>query len=358
MMPLSWAAHPADAPARGTEERAVRIEPEVVTLGECLVSLVAVEHGPLAEAETFRRHVAGAEANVAVGLVRLGHPVAYIGRVGDDGFGTTILRRLRGEGIDTRCIRVEPDGGTGIMFRERRTVGPSEVLYRRAGSAGSRTGAEDVDAAAEAGLFRSARLLHLTGITPALSASCRSAVGAAIEQARAANLQVSLDLNLRRRLWTDEEARPVLRGLVARADIVFASLEEAAVVGGNGSAAPSAGDPSERAATVAAALIDLGARRVVLKLDAGAAGSYTADREAVIVPAVPDVPLIDPVGAGDAFAAGYLAGMLEGMDETAALALGNACGASVMGAEGDLAGAPSRAEADRIKRFTSGQSIR
>jgi len=337
----------------------VRIEPEIVTLGECLVSLVAVEHGPLAEADTFRRHVAGAEANVAVGLVRLGHPVAYIGRVGDDGFGTTILRRLRGEGVDTRCVRVEPDGGTGIMFRERRAVGPSEVLYRRAGSSGSRMGVEDVDAASEAGLFRNARLLHLTGITPALSPSCRSAVGAAIEQARAANLQVSLDLNLRRRLWADEEARPVLRGLVARADIVFASVEEAAVVAGNGSAtAMTGGDPASRAAAVASALLDLGARRVALKLDAGAAGSYAADRPAVVVPAVPDVPLIDPVGAGDAFCAGYLAATLEGADEAAALALGNACGASVLGAEGDLAGAPSRAEADRLRRFTSGQSIR
>ncbi len=346
----------------------MRTGPEVVTLGECLVSLVAGEVGPLAEATTFHRHVAGAEANVAVGLVRLGHPVAFIGRVGDDGFGTAILRRLRGEGVDTRCIRVEPDAGTGIMFRERRAVGPSEVLYRRAGSSGSRLGRDDIAAAVEAGLFGGARHLHLTGITPALSESCRGAVDAAIEAARAAGMTISLDLNLRRRLWTDEQARPVLAGLVPWADIVFASLEEAVVVAGGaaggstigGSAGGSTigGDPTERAAATARRLLDLGPRRVVLKLDAGASGSYAADGSSVVVPAVPDVPLIDPVGAGDAFGAGYLAGMLEGLDEATALALGNACGASVVGAEGDLAGAPSRAEADRIRRFSAGQSIR
>jgi 2-dehydro-3-deoxygluconokinase len=333
----------------------VRVGPEVVTLGECLVSLVATEVGPLAEAITFHRHVAGAEANVAVGLVRLGHPVAYVGRVGDDGFGTAILRRLRGEGVDTRCIRFEPEGGTGIMFRERRAVGPSEVVYRRAGSAGSRLGPDDIAAAVEAGLFAGARHLHLTGITPALSESCRGAVDASIEAARSAGMTVSLDLNLRRRLWTDEQARPVLAALVPRSDIVLASLEEAAVVVG-GSAVQ--GDPAERAAGVAQRLLDLGAGRVVLKLDAGASGSYTADGSPIVVPAVPDVPLIDPVGAGDAFGAGYLAGVLEGLDEAAALALGNVCGASVMAAEGDLAGAPSQAEADRIRRFSAGQSIR
>jgi 2-dehydro-3-deoxygluconokinase len=337
----------------------VRTGPEVVTLGECLASLVAAEVGPLAEATTFRRHVAGAEANVAVGLVRLGHPVAFIGRVGDDGFGTAILRRLRGEGVDTRCVRVEPDAGTGIMFRERRAVGPSEVVYRRAGSAGSRLGRDDVAAAVEAGLFGGARHLHLTGITPALSESCRGAIDAAIEAARAAGMTIGFDLNLRRRLWTDDEARPVLRALVPRADVVFASLEEAVVIAGIDSVGGGASANTSEAATAAAsALLELGTRRVVLKLDAGAAGSYSEDGSSVVVPAVPDVPLIDPVGAGDAFCAGYLAGMLEGLDEATSLALGNACGASVLGSEGDLAGAPSRAEADRIRRFSAGQSIR
>jgi 2-dehydro-3-deoxygluconokinase len=109
---------------------------EVVTFGECLASFVATEPGPFAEGSSFRRYVAGSEANVAVGLARLGHRVAYLGCVGDDGFGTSIVRKLRGEGVDVRQLRLVGGSQTGVMFRELRGAGPSEVVYHRAGSAG------------------------------------------------------------------------------------------------------------------------------------------------------------------------------------------------------------------------------
>ena len=145
--------------------------PEVVTLGEVMVALVAAEPGPLAENGSFLRHVAGAEANVAVGLARLGHRAAFIGRVGSDAFGTAIRRRLLGEGIDCSCLAVDPTGPTGILIRERRFLGSAEVLYYRRDSAGSHVSEGDVQHAAGLGLFGTARWLHLTGITPALSAS-------------------------------------------------------------------------------------------------------------------------------------------------------------------------------------------
>ena len=97
---------------------------EVVTLGECLIAFVATTPGPLAEATTFERFVAGAEANVAVGLARLGHSVAFIGRVGADGFGDAVVKRLRGEGVDITHLAIDPDAATGLMFRERRVIGP------------------------------------------------------------------------------------------------------------------------------------------------------------------------------------------------------------------------------------------
>ena len=112
----------------------------MVTLGECLVSFVAAAPGPLAGAEDFHSFPAGAEANVAVGLARLGRQVAFIGRVGDDGLGTRIVRALRGEGVDVVGLTVDPAGPTGIMIRERRVLGAAEVFYARAGSAGSRLG--------------------------------------------------------------------------------------------------------------------------------------------------------------------------------------------------------------------------
>jgi 2-dehydro-3-deoxygluconokinase len=143
---------------------------DVVTLGECLVSLVATRPGPLAEATSFDRFVAGAEANLAVGLARLGCEATYIGRVGQDGFGQTIRRHLRGEGVDTTHLTTDATAPTGVMVRERPGLVPAQVLYLRRDSAGSRLTVADVEAAAGAGVFDSARWLHLTGITPAISA--------------------------------------------------------------------------------------------------------------------------------------------------------------------------------------------
>ena len=135
---VEQATAPATPSASTPDPGPVGMTVEVVTLGECLVALIAESVGSLAEAARFERHVVGAEANVAVGLARLGHSVGYIGRVGDDAFGTAILRRLRAEGVDVRWLRVDAEAApTGLLIRERQPLGPSEVLYRRAGSAGS-----------------------------------------------------------------------------------------------------------------------------------------------------------------------------------------------------------------------------
>ena len=120
----------------------------------------------------------------------------------------------------------------GLMFRERRVLGPAQVVYARRGSAGSRLSPADVDRAASGGAFEDARWLHLTGITPALSEHARAATDRAIDLARNAGATVSLDLNLRRRLWSDEDAAPVLRDLAGRVDVLFGSPDELAVVAG------------------------------------------------------------------------------------------------------------------------------
>lgn len=310
---------------------------EVVTFGECLVSFVAPSPGPLAEAGSFDRFVAGAEANVAVGLARLGHSVAFIGRVGDDGFGTAISRRLRGEGVETTGLTTDPDAATGLMFRERRVIGPAQVVYARAGSAGARLDLTDIDRAAGSGLFDHARWLHLTGITPALSADCRAATERAIELARAAGLTISLDLNLRRRLWSDADAAPVLRALTSEVDVVLGSPDEIAVVTG----LPLDTDPFG----LLRGAIDLGPGMAITKL--GAAGSIAFDRRSddgpITRPGIPLPVVIDSVGAGDAFCAGFIAGRLDGADLGSALEMGNACGASVAGTAGDQTGLPDRA---------------
>lgn len=317
---------------------------EVVTLGECLIAFVATDPGPLAEAVTFERFVAGAEANVAVGLARLGHEAALIGRIGADGFGEAILRRLRGEGVDTTHLAADPDAPTGLMFRERRVLGPAQVVYARRESAGSRLTAADVDRAAAAGLFAGARWLHLTGITPALSADALGATERAADLARAARLTISLDLNLRRRIWSDAVAAPVLRSLAAGVDVILGSPDELAVVTG----LPADEDPAD----LARAALALGPAVAVAKL--GAEGALAVDRGVPEMPVtrsgLPLPVVVDPVGAGDAFCAGFIAARLDGADLAEALERANACGASAAATLGDQTGLPDRAELAAILR--------
>ncbi|MFL5680200.1 MAG: sugar kinase [Chloroflexota bacterium] len=320
---------------------------EVVTLGECLVALVAPSQGPLAEAAAFERHIAGAEANVAVGLARLGRTVDYIGRVGDDGFGTAIVRKLRGEGVGVERLRVDPEARTGLMIRERRSLGAAQVLYYRTGSAGSRLTPDDVDPAA----FGGARWLHITGITPALSASAKASVDRAIALARGARMTISVDLNLRRRLWLEETAAPVFRDLVARTDIVMGDADEAAIAIGEGG---DAADPE----VLARKLVALGAGTAVVKLGADGAVAATGKGPVVHSPALPVAAVVDPVGAGDAFAAGFIAATLDGLALDEALRTANACGAAAVSAIGDMAGLPDRAELDRLLAATSRDTLR
>lgn len=298
--------------------------PAVVTLGETMILFLAEQAGMLREATTFRRHVAGAESNVAVGLCRLGSSAGFISRVGDDEFGQMIVVRLRGEGVDVSHVIVDPEAATGVLFRERRELGPVDVVYYRRGSAASRLSPADLDA----DYIRQARYLLLSGITPALSASCKETVFAAAEIAQAAGVTVVLDPNLRLKLWSREAARAVLRDLIGHTDIVLPGGDEAELLTGEQ-------DPV-RASTD---LLGLGPRLVVVKL--GARGAVAVDGQTILEVAGAELPrVVDPVGAGDAFAAGFLAGNLRGMDLEASLALANRCGAQAMMVPGDQEGLP------------------
>ena len=320
---------------------------EIVTLGECLVALVATGLGPLAEANTFERHVAGAEANVAVGLARLGHRAAFIGRVGADGFGTAIRRRLRGEGVLTDYLAVDPSAATGILIRERRALAPAEVTYYRRGSAGSRL--EPADVAAATGLFATARWLHVTGITPALSSTARGAIDRAVDLARQSGLTVSLDLNLRRKLWSEDEARAVLRELASRVDVLLGSIDEVALITDS--------SPSTDPAELAARALALGPSTAVIKLGVRGAVGLRQGEISIALPAI-ETAVVDTIGAGDAFVSGFIAANLEGAPLSDALRAANACGAAAVGVVGDLAGLPDRIELERLLTETGDDSVR
>lgn len=200
----------------------------LVTFGETMGLLTAAEAGPLDAIRTFTLGIGGAESNVAIGATRLGARVTWFGRVGADAIGTMIERRLRAEQIETLAIR--DVAFTGLMVKHRRFGRALNVDYHRAGSAGSNLRPDDVPE----DHVRRASVLHVTGITPALSDSARATVFHAVHVARAAGVSVSLDVNYRSKLWDAAVARPVLRELIAHADIVFAGRDEARLIVDNG----------------------------------------------------------------------------------------------------------------------------
>ncbi|WP_329619916.1 sugar kinase [Streptomyces sp. NBC_01255] len=304
--------------------------PELVTLGEVMAVAAATSPGPLATGAPLRLGWAGAEATVAIGVSRLGHSSAWTGRVGEDAAGAMVLAGLRAEGVDVSGARTDPAAPTGLMLRERRTADRLRVTYYRAGLAGSRLAPEDLDEARISG----ARILHVTGITPALSPTARAAVEHAVALARAAGVTVSFDVNHRELLWSRAEAADALARLLPHADIVFAGPEEASLF------VPEV--PEDEPERMARALTRLGPSQAVLKL--GAAGALAVvDDELHVRQAVP-VTAVDPVGAGDAFVSGYLAAVLDDAPAAERLRLAALCGAFAVSVPGDWEGLPRRAE--------------
>jgi 2-dehydro-3-deoxygluconokinase len=300
--------------------------PYVLTFGETMALMRADQVGPLAHASTMSLGIGGSESNVAIGLQRLGVQAVWCGRVGEDSLGQLVEREIRAEGVDVRAV-VDPSAPTGLMIKERRTPATQRVSYYRTGSAGSRLAPEDIDEQ----LISGAALLHVSGITPALSGQAEATFRYAVATARAHNVAVSFDLNFRGNLWSAEEAGSVYRDLIPLADIVFAGDDEAAIAVG-------AGDPEELAQRITA----LGPSQAVIKL--GADGALALINETLFRQDAITVEAIDTVGAGDAFVAGYLAEFLTGAGPRDRLKTAVSTGAFACLVPGDWEGLPRRHE--------------
>lgn len=262
---------------------------------------------PLAQGTRWTTSAAGAESNVAAGVAALGLSAGWIGRVGADAFGRAVLDELAGLGVD--CSRAVVDGSrpTGLMFKGAVDDERCEIEYRRSGSAGSALAAGDLDEEYVA----SARAVHVTGITACLSAEAAGAAVRAFELARGLR---SFDPNIRPQLWRDEHA-PLVRRLISMADVCFCGLADAELLTG-ASGAERCGE----------ALAALGPSTVVVTLGARGAQALENGRLARAAPSAADV--VDPVGAGDAFAAGVLFGLHEGWPVEECLRLGAAAAAA------------------------------
>jgi 2-dehydro-3-deoxygluconokinase len=296
----------------------------VLTLGETMGMAVAPAGQPFRVATSARFDIGGAEATVAIGLSRLGVPSTWLGLVGRDGVGERILRDLRAEGVDVSGVRFV-DAPTGFMLRELRGPGYIAVTYHRNGTAGSMITPADVEAAFER---RRPTLVHLTGITPALSEDAAAAVRRAVALAEEVGAEVSLDVNLRRTLPGFQRAVETIQDLLPRVDVLFVGDDELDAVT---SAPPDA---------AAAALADRGIGEVVVKLgSAGAEGVIGGSR--VRVPAR-SVDVVDVIGAGDSFVAGYLAARVEGLGLAERLGWGTITAAHTVASPSDWHGLPTR----------------
>jgi 2-dehydro-3-deoxygluconokinase len=277
--------------------------------------------------------VAGAEFNVAVGLTRLGHRVGYLSKVGDDPFGRQVVNCMNENGIDTSLTQIDPSFRTGFMLKSKTSQGDPDIYYYRKESAASTLCPEDlkkVDVTAW-------DALHLTGILSAVSSTARSAVFELIRAAKAADVPVFFDPNLRPQLWPSRELMvKTINELAAMADYVLPGVNEGKTLCGSA-------DPK----TIGAFYLGLGSGTVIVKTGASGAETYTKTGH-FHTGAYPPDQIVDTVGAGDGFAAGVISGIMEGLPLAQAVQRGSAIGTIQIMHISDNEGLPTREE---LKRF-------
>lgn len=299
---------------------------EVMTLGEVLAVFLSTDEAPLGRSTAFALTIAGAEANVAVGLARLGHAVSFAGRIGDDALGHKIARDLRGEGVQTR-LTVDADRPTGVIVRDAPAVGATQVVYHRSGSAGSALTVDDLEVPA----VDRPRLLHVTGITAALSATAFEAAETAMRSARDAGATVTFDPNVRRRMGSPDQWRRIVETLTPLADIVLVGADDASYV-------LTASDLESTVDWFCARGVD-----TVIWKDGARGAAEVNPRDGVVRQRALTVSPRDAVGAGDAFAVGWISAWLDGEDASGRLRRAAAVAGSVVANRGDLPGLPDGA---------------
>jgi 2-dehydro-3-deoxygluconokinase len=313
-----------------SQQRAPRFD--LVSLGETMLRLSVPLGERLDDARSLQVEVGGAESNVCVALSRLGRRCGWVSRLPDHALGGAVLRALRADGLDVSAVLRAPGERLGTYFLEYATAPRAiQVVYDRAGSAAANIGPDDIDW----DYLLDTRLLHLTGITAALSESCYAVVREAVRRARAAGVPVSFDVNYRARLWDTATAGARLRPLLAEADLLFCKSADAALL------FACHGEPQVQVE----ALARLTRARAIFCTFGAAGAALLADGELLRQPALP-VQIVDRIGSGDAFAAGALDGVLDG-DPRLGLRRGVALAAIALSQRGDRV-LSSRAELEAV----------
>jgi 2-dehydro-3-deoxygluconokinase len=308
---------------------------DLLTFGETMVSVRTPR--PMRLGGDAHLSIAGSESNVAIGVARLGHDAAWLSAVGNDEPGRLIQRTLRAENVDATYLRFSDESFTGFIAFDQPSHDITRVSYHRRGSAASTLTAAETTAALAAA---NPTLLHVTGITPALSDTARAATVAAVRTASAAGIGVSLDVNYRARLWSRADAAAAIRELLPHIDTVFTSDDELDLL-------TDAADP----------IADLLTQVDHVVVTAGGKGAWAHSSEGTVHrPALP-VTAVDSIGAGDAFVSGYLSATLDGLSAESRLERATTSGAFCVTAYGDWESLPTRDDLTLLTH-TQGTALR
>lgn len=305
---------------------------DVVTIGESMVLFQSMMNRPLQYETSFMKSLGGAESNVAITLTRLGKKARWISRIGTDPHGDYVLATLAGEGVDVTQVIRDAEAPTALYFKDFKGYGDPAVYYYRKHSAASRLQPSDI----QDKWFLNAKHLHVTGITPALGDATEETIRQTMVTAREKGMTISFDPNLRRKLWSEEDARRILLSLIPLCDIFLPGMEEAEFLLGDHSIEE-----------YGQKFLDSGPKMVALKLGEKGAIGFTKTNVVHVDPYKVD-HVVDTVGAGDAFAAGFISAILDGEGELesqlvlqTALQRANIMGAMATQFKGDWEGAPT-----------------
>jgi 2-dehydro-3-deoxygluconokinase len=295
---------------------------DCIALGESMWRLSPPGQERLEQATKLDIHLGGAESNLSIALARLGKKVAWWSRLPENALGRHVANTLRAQQVDVSGVRWG-EGRLGTYFVEFAPAPrATQVIYDRANSSASQMQPDDFDW----NPLRDARWLHLTGITPALSDTCLATIRKAIQAARAANAQISFDLNYRAKLWKPEQAAAALDELATQCTLVIAAKRDVETL------FQISGETKE----VVKRLHERWNQSTIVITDGGqGAGAY--DGTAYHYEKAFQVPQPIRIGAGDAFDAGLLCALMDGKALPQALRYGHAVAALKLTIPGDIA---------------------
>lgn len=310
---------------------------EFLTIGEPMALFAAQDSDvELKDVTHFQRFLAGAEVNVAIGVSRLGHSVEYVTRLGADPMGDYIKDQLKLNQVGTKYIDTTSDYLTGFQMKQHVTVGDPATFYFRKGSAASHLETAQLDKID----FSELKLAHLTGIFPGTSQQALDAFNYLMPLLHQYKIPVTFDPNLRPQLWSDTETMvQTINGLASQADVILPGIHEGEVLVGSR-------DPE----TIADFFLNNGefTKTVVVKVGPHGAFIKTKDGQRITVPGYKVAKVVDTVGAGDGFAAGFITGQLEGLSVEDSAKRGNAVGAFGVQSRGDNDGYPTPVELEQF----------